>query len=223
MKRILALILMFGVGSAANAVDVVDIQINSLGPVQETTDPWSVVTSPITPTDEITLDPSQWIRMDVAYTDDGMGVGLISLAMDIMVDGPATLYVGETGNVFYNTLLMFEPSLFDGFIPPTEPPDAWIYEVVPGKHYTFDFQSHGGFIGIPGVRLWMVDYILLHCDAPGEATVTIANNFETTAGGTYNMTMGVPDFGPGVTIIPEPMTISLLGLGGLTLLRKHQT
>jgi hypothetical protein len=59
----------------------------------------------------------------------------------------------------------------------------------------------------------------------GLVTVTVVDDWvSTVAGGTYNMAMATPSFGPGVTIVqavPEPMSAVLLSLGGLLLRRRR--
>jgi hypothetical protein len=55
----------------------------------------------------------------------------------------------------------------------------------------------------------------------GTQVVSIAGG--TARGGSGDITMAVPAFSTGVvTIVPEPMTIALLGLGGLALLRRRK-
>ena len=65
-----------------------------------------------------------------------------------------------------------------------------------------------------------VGYVEIHCDGPGEITISIVN--ASAFGGSADMSFNVPDFGGPITIyqIPEPMTVALLGLGGLFLRRR---
>jgi hypothetical protein len=222
MKKLLVLMLVLGISSAATAVDVVDIVVSSVGPAQETTDPWAVVTDPIAPTDAITIGPSEWVDLDIVYRDDGTGVGLISLALQVIVGGPGTLYVGETGLAADNTLLTFPPGAWDlGTVPAAI---SFINEVDAGKVYQIDLGMNTGLMGEPGTDVIALDHLLLHCDGEGDVSVTVVNDFTTAAGATFNMMTGMPEFGPGVTItqIPEPMTLALLGLGGLFLVRRKK-
>ncbi len=228
IKKLMFLILVLGIASAANAVDVVDIVISGVGGVQETVDPWSVITDPITPTQNIEVFPSQWVSLDIVYTDDGTGTGLISLAMDVVVTGPATLYLGELGPASGNTLLTFPTGAWDLiYAPPSQPPISFIGPFDDGTYATpasIDLSMNNGLMGEQGVPVVALDHLLLHCDGPGLVTVTLVNNPLAVAGGTYNMAAVAPGFGNGVTItqiVPEPMTLSLLSLGGLLLKRKR--
>jgi hypothetical protein len=220
MKKVLVFMLVFTVAAYA---DLVDIRISSYGEYQDTDDPWAVVTNPITPTDYIELNPSEWVNLDIIYTDDaqGSGIGLISLALDVLVTGPATLYVGEVGAAGDNTLLTFPAGAWD--LTKTPVPISFIGQPAIAGGYVIDLSMAAGLMGNPGVPVIALDHLLLHCDGPGVVTVTVVDDpVNTKAMGTYNMAALTPGFGAGVTIVqvPEPMTVALLGLGGLFLRRR---
>ena len=55
-----------------------------------------------------------------------------------------------------------------------------------------------------------------------DAILTIAN--DPTFGGSFTLAGATPEYGAPITVsvIPEPMTLSLLGLGGLALIRRRR-
>jgi hypothetical protein len=77
--------------------------------------------------------------------------------------------------------------------------------------------AHGNFPWYRGA----IGYVEIHCLGAGDITVSIANG--VAFGGTA-MDDGVtmPNFGGPITVhqVPEPMTVLLLGLGGLFLRRR---
>jgi cyclic lactone autoinducer peptide len=77
----------------------------------------------------------------------------------------------------------------------------------------------GNFSGAPGP---LVGFFLVHCDGYGDVTATLTAS--TGYGGSMDITYGVPQIGGQIIIpqMPEPMTIALLGLGGLVLLRRRK-
>jgi hypothetical protein len=77
----------------------------------------------------------------------------------------------------------------------------------------------GNFSGAPGP---VVGFYLIHCDDYGPVTATLTAS--TGYGGSMDVTFGTPQIGGTITIhqVPEPMTVALLGLGGLALLRRRK-
>jgi len=96
--------------------------------------------------------------------------------------------------------------------------------------YGADISSSGVVGPFPAIA---IDHILVHCDSidPLGNIVTLAITADVLYGGIGSaefdpfgmIGMGL-SYGPGVTItqIPEPMTIALLGFGGLFLLRRRK-
>jgi hypothetical protein len=75
----------------------------------------------------------------------------------------------------------------------------------------------GSFTGAP---VGNVGYVVVAYTG-GTQVVSLAGG--TAHGGSMDIGFGVPSFSTGaVTITPEPMTIALLGLGGLVLLRRRK-
>jgi hypothetical protein len=203
MKKLLVLMLVLGISSVASA-GTVDLVISSWGAGP---DP---ITEPIPPVTEITIGPSEWVDLDVMYTASADWL-LASISIDLVLTGNATLYVDDL----------------------TEPPGAWdsdltvITENVAGKHYTLEFSMDSGLAGIvePTIAL---DHILVHCDDLGDVTLVMSDNSDTGTGGTVETdwsAMPTPTFGitqVSITQVPEPMTLALLGLGGLFLVRRKK-
>ena len=153
---------------------------------------------PIDPVSEITIKPSDTINFDIVSDTQLLTFNLI---VELELQGPGTLDISQ---------LTTPPGWDPGFhVDPRE--------IEPGKIYEF---GEGNFSGgpQPGIQL---DHILMHCDGLGDVIITLRDG---TQGGTAQLAdFATPEFGS-ITIhqIPEPMTMGLLGLGGLGLLRRRR-
>lgn len=192
MKKVLVLLTVLAMTSVASAVTTVDLIINSLNG------------EAIDPVKEITIGESDWINFDIVYSSTD---GKTWLAMDLVVtvDGLGTLDVSEATY----------PTGWDpGFHYPPR-------EIIPGKSYEF---GEGNFNGYAGPVL--IDHLLLHCDLGDPANdVFVSVGLGSAFGGSALLPdYSTPDEFSGIVIhnVPEPMTVALLGLGGLALLRRRR-
>jgi hypothetical protein len=151
------------------------------------------------PETEVTLTPSQ------------------TAVIDIMGDGRATgvdffLIPDATGNVSNGVMLY--PGNLSSLITYTKGDGIcdWLNENgYPGAKSAV----YMGFGNVPDPMPLdgkLVDEIIFHCVAPGDSVLTLVSADLTT----------VEDIQI-IHNIPEPMTIALLGLGGLALRRKSRT
>jgi hypothetical protein len=207
MKKLLALLLVFGFASAAGAAagdGTIELWIASVGDAPDNT-------NPITPTKEITIEASMWVDLKVVY-HKGVDNGLLSGAkFDISINGHASF--GDLGLIKHNSA--FPATFTDVAFDPANDKTIWVTDAAlfTGAQPESDV-------------VWDV---LVHCDADdpaNEVRITLSDDdalFETAGG--FGDPINVDPFGGGVIInqVPEPVTLSLLGLGGLALLRRRRS
>jgi len=200
MKKFICVLVFLALVNVANA-GIVDIVISSLNG------------EPIQPTKEITILPTDVINFDIVYTLNNGGVqegSVFLLSKILLVQGPGTLdwstHTRPTG--YWNgDLSSISPD-------PQNPGSALL-----------DFAATDIGTVPPGIIL---DHFLLHCDALGDVLLTLVETDRTKAGMSAE-TDGSDLYplvsGPGVIVhqgIPEPMTLTLLGLGSLFLARRKK-
>ena len=197
MKKLLVLFVVLAMTSAAYAVpqDVIELVIVSLND------------EPIDPTKEITIGYSDWVDFDIVFTQTG-AMNLMSLDCEVGI-------LAGIGTLDMTT--------------PTWQKDEGmntVVEIVPGQQYKFTSASF--MIGLnPGFPS-IIDHLLVHCDEdepPNDIIIDVWAN--TAMGGTIYIDGATPYdgmWGPPIVVhnVPEPMTIALLGLGGLALLRRRK-
>lgn len=160
---------------------------------------------------EITIKPSDWINIDIVLTGTAAEY-IFAMDAELRITGAGSLDLSQIteGDVGWVASYSMTEPIEGGY---------WILRVNDA------YPPSGGPLDVPHLAL---DHILMHCDAePGEVIISLVG--VDTAGGSvivdadYNQLLG-PDFGGPLTItqIPEPMTIALLGLGGLFLLRRRK-
>ena len=195
MKKFLVLSLVLAVASMANA-GVLQISVNgNQDPVDS--EIW------LNPSDELILDI--WTLGNINYFETHNWALVVDTTYGSISGGLAVFATPGTTNSV--------EGLTDdnaGVLP--EPPLAGIWGQL--AHIPANFQP------IPdGTTL--IDQILFHCEGPGDAVVQLyaiqsGQPFGGTAGGTLLDEVIIHQ-------TPEPMTVALLGLGGLFLRRRKTT
>jgi len=196
MKKLLALLFVLALVNVANA-GMVDLVISSLNG------------QPINPTKEITLMASDVINVDVIYDDLGSGLGLASLSKEIVIGSPLEMTADISAL--------------------TWPTDYWEMTMskvtkLPNGNPLIDAVSKTTGSVPPGIVL---DHFLFHCEmaSPEPFIVALVENPDTSAGISIDDDLNFVEDGAGIIIhqvVPEPMTLTLLGLGSLFLARRKK-
>jgi hypothetical protein len=156
---------------------------------------------PIDPTDEIWINPSDEINFDIVAFD----CTLMTIDVIVTVTGPGTLLTDQTS--------------LDSITYVGDDPGYRMTPIVIEEGVSYELGT-ANFMGMTGI---IFDHLLMHCDDLGDVIISAGPG--TAGGGTLDIS-GYPYDGgwSSVTVhqIPEPMTVALLGLGGLFLLRRRR-
>jgi len=197
MKKMIVIFAILAMAGVASATSQLDLWITSLNG------------APIDPVKEITILESDVINFDIVLTGTPADGTLFSLDADVTATGPGTLDWSQL----------------------TEGDNGWVSgytlnTAIAGGVWLIRVNDAGGNPADP--ELLVLDHFLLHCDGLGDVFINLSEN--GSGGGTMTVDEmfqpidAPPLYGPGLIVhqIPEPMTIALLGLGGLFLLRRRK-
>ena len=140
---------------------------------------------------EITLNPSDWIELDIdliSGSQSGYDIG-------ITIDGPGSLDITD---INFPTTYTFAG------------------KVVDDPAYDLRVSASVFLEPAPQAPKVLVNEIMFHCDGLGEVTITLIA-IKSTDG--YDPLATIDTLT--IWQIPEPTTVALLGLGGLLLRRRR--
>ena len=205
MKKVLTLILVLGMASAASAA--LQISVHTNPPGGETWNPLDPQPTDITinVSDELILDIYTTTMIYAGAIGEGDWFLMCDTNLGSISGGVANAALVATGNVL---------AIYDG-----KATGAWQIDD--------PFDGVGGAVVVLGAPIMagdtLYDNILFHCGALGDTVITLVQGqaIVSTQGDPYFEVTGTYD---SVVIhqIPEPMTMALLGLGGLALIRRRK-
>jgi hypothetical protein len=218
MKKLLALVMVLGLAAVASAIDTQgEIGFTPVGPLE-----------PVMPSDIFYIDI-------LAYSSGAEYIGINSTgALTVTIEGPAS-FVGNTDFTHYVDFA------YRAATPPPNAKPAWngwnSMEVINAQTLVIGGGLPAGevawLINSPTDTPMMFDHIGSHCDGEGPVIITVmparvanplGRPIVATAATEWGNGVDVAALGGSITVmqIPEPMTMSLLGLGGLALIRRRR-
>jgi len=195
MKKLLVVLMVLSIATVANAGLV--IGVGGVNPADS----------------EVTLLPSQEAIISIIATQE---MSPVTAYLFVTEGAMGTVSGGSVVWSDYSQSLG-EFNLYQN--PGVDDPDyvsAVQYYGFAGVTQTYFMNIVGATVPALAVDGTMVDGIVFHCAAPGDATIILGNVVDYGAGG-YMMQIIDTQV---IHQIPEPMTLGLLGLGGLFLRRR---
>jgi hypothetical protein len=207
MKKLIVLFAILAMVNVASA-GIVDLVISSLNGEPYTGNP-----------SEITLRPTDWINVDVVYAPTE-GMTIWSLSKEVVIGSPLEM-TASIGGAVSTPLVPLTLTWAQGWNTDL----SKVTMLLNGNPLIDAVATSMGTVA-PGIVL---DHFLFHCEMQSIDPFTIVLvETDATAAGVSNETDGSDLYellsGPGITIhqIPEPMTLTLLGLGSLFLARRKK-
>jgi hypothetical protein len=204
MKKLLVLLVVLGLVGVANA-GVIDLTITSLNGTT------------VANTKSITANPSDTIDFRIMFNAPATEY-LFAINSYLMVSGPGTIDFSHMVVATYDA----DNDVWTNVdISGSFDRQLHVSGVENGNAYIVEAALDKGVLG-NATEKWSVKNLYLHVDGSGPITVTLANR------GTGSVVINsayaqIPwQYGAGITIVPEPMTLMLLGLGSLFLVRRKK-
>lgn len=200
MKKLIVLFAVLAMVNVASA-GLIDIQIASKNGI------------PITPVKEITVNPTDSLDLDIVYTPDEMSLPGVMAISKIMTKTPATGGTFDISNLTWPTGYWMNVGTMSKVT------------MLGNGNLLIDTANAQLGSALPGIVL---DHFLFHCDQVGTVTISLVETTESQAMESLewenDYSTAHLDAGDGVIIhqVPEPMTLTILGLGSLFLARRKK-